>query len=317
MTTQEILSASKTKTWKIEQLLRLGKTRQAVADLVGTNYGFVQNVYKRIFPERVRIRQTIAQVINEFTLTNFEFNHKFGIEIEAFGLKKSELIEELTAAGISVYDVGYSTSNSWKIVSDASIVGENAFELVSPILQGKDGLRQLKTVSLIVKALEAKVNRTCGMHIHFDATYFNLKTFRNIFVNYSKLESEIDSFMPESRRGNSNRFCKSLTEFENNIKAISDNSTTLDGLNAINRITGNTRYLKINIQSYWRQKSIEFRQHSSTVKFEKIQNWILFLARMIEFSKHAQLETGNWNSFKRFLPNEMIQYFAKRKSELN
>ena len=46
-----ILNQNITKTAKIQQLLLLGLTRRQVADLVTNgNYGFVQNVYKKISP---------------------------------------------------------------------------------------------------------------------------------------------------------------------------------------------------------------------------------------------------------------------------
>ena len=46
---QSILNENGTKTSKIQKLLALGLTRRQVADLVaGGNYGFVQNVYKRM-----------------------------------------------------------------------------------------------------------------------------------------------------------------------------------------------------------------------------------------------------------------------------
>lgn len=322
MTTQEILNATgKTKTWKIEQLLRAGKTRQETAALMNCGYGFVQNVYKNIFPERIRNRQTIAQIIEEFTLTNFHFNHKFGVEIEAYGITRIELVAELRAAGINVQDSQYThaTTPHWKIVSDGSLTGENTFELVSPILEGEQGLRTLKTVCLIVSGLEAKLNKTCGLHIHFDARDFNLTTWKNLFINYAKLEEQIDSFMPRSRRANNNYYCRSMKfeNYESKINSVNHLQSLEAGLTELRRTTvQNERYYKLNIQSYWIHKSVEFRQHSGTTKFEKIKNWILFLARMIEFSKSAQLENGNWDSLKRFLPNEIINYYETRKNEL-
>ncbi len=46
---QSILNENGTKTSKIQKLLALGLTRRQVADLAaGGNYGFVQNVYKRM-----------------------------------------------------------------------------------------------------------------------------------------------------------------------------------------------------------------------------------------------------------------------------
>ena len=56
---QNILNENGTKTSKIQKLLSLGLTRRQVADLVANgNYGFVQNVYKRMMQG---ITQSAAQ----------------------------------------------------------------------------------------------------------------------------------------------------------------------------------------------------------------------------------------------------------------
>lgn len=205
MTQQEILNSNESKTTKIKQLFELGLTRRQVADLLNCGYGFVQNIYAATYPDRIRhTRRTFQETIEEaiWTLTEFNFIRKFGVEIEAFGIMKSELKEELKAAGIPVSE-GFRSVNmpdEWKITIDSSITGAASFELVSPILQGEAGLRQLKTVTLILKGLEAKVNKTCGLHIHLDASDFDLKTWKNLYKNYAMLEPFIDSFMPKDRK---------------------------------------------------------------------------------------------------------------------
>ena len=324
MTLQEILRQNQTKTWKIERLLELGKGRQEVADLVGVNYGFVHNVYARLFPER--IRRTNQQTRNnnqtaEFRLRDFDFNHTFGVEIEAYGIRKEEIEEELKAAGIETRNEIYNhtTKNYWKIVRDGSLQGENAFELVSLKLKGKSGLRQLKTVCLILKGLETKVNKSCGLHIHFDATEFDLKTWKRLYKNYAKLELHIDSIMAPSRRGSLNQYCRSLRvrNFERKIDEVSNLDRMESGLRKLeSNITNGNRYYKLNSQSYWIHKSVEFRQHQGTVDFNKIQNWIFFLARLIEFSKNAEVRNETWETLKSFLSEDLMSYFAGRKREL-
>lgn len=54
MTKQEILNMPATKTWKIKELLKLGLTKKEVAYEVGTNYGFVQNVFAKEYPDQIR-----------------------------------------------------------------------------------------------------------------------------------------------------------------------------------------------------------------------------------------------------------------------
>ena len=135
-----ILSQTTTKTRKIEQLLQLGLTRRQVADLVTNgNYGFVQNVYKKMLSRTV---QTIPASIQ----LDYTFTRKFGIEIEAYNCTREKLASELRSAGIDVAVEGYNhtTRNHWKLVTDSSLTGNNTFELVSPVLEGEAGLKELE-----------------------------------------------------------------------------------------------------------------------------------------------------------------------------
>ena len=57
----------------------------------------------------------------------------------------------------------------WKAERDSSIQpgpGYMAAEVVSPVLKGADGLRQLKTVCDWLNSVGAKVNRSTGFHVH-------------------------------------------------------------------------------------------------------------------------------------------------------
>ena len=99
MTRQEILESNLSKTEKMRRLFELGCTRREVSNLMNVGYGFVQNVYARTYPDRVRHR-TILDLVAEGVFT-FEFNHKFGVEIEAFGVSKQELMNALIEKGVS------------------------------------------------------------------------------------------------------------------------------------------------------------------------------------------------------------------------
>lgn len=316
MTRTEILNSNRTKTWKIQELLKLGLTRDEVAGLVGANYGFVHNVFAKLYPERIRRNRSFSTVIEEaeWTLSNFNFNHTFGVEIEAHGIDRSELAAELNEVGIQVNVEGYNhnTRNHWKVVTDGSLVGDKTFELVSPKLSGAEGLRQLKTVLIVLKGLEAKVNKTCGLHIHFDASSFNLTTWKNLYKNYAKIEKLIDGFMPTSRRSNNNYYCKSMRV--QNYEAKINGSNSLEEIER--QVTQRNRYYKLNTQSFWRHGSVEFRQHSGSVDYKKVSNWILFLARLVEYSKQAELKNETWATLNRFLPEELISYYRQRTETL-
>ena len=195
---QNILNENGTKTSKIQKLLSLGLTRRQVADLVANgNYGFVQNVYKRMMQG---ITQNAAQAATTvLPQLDYTFNRNFGIEIEAYNCTRERLARELTAAGIRVNVERYNHNDHndhWKLVTDSSLSGNNTFELVSPILHGEQGLEELEKVCWVLDLCNAKVNDSCGLHVHMDAAEFDLQTWKNLIITYKRLENVIDHFLP-------------------------------------------------------------------------------------------------------------------------
>ena len=312
MQTNEILASNETKTAKIQKLLALGLSRKEVATLMGVGYGFVQNVFARLYPERVRSRM-VEQVIAEF---NFRFTRSFGVELEMFGVERARLASELLAAGIECRDEYYnhSTRPYWKIVNDGSVRGENALELVSPILQGEAGLAELRKVCEILKRLGGRINSSAGFHVHNDVRDIgeDIVVWRNLFHNYATLEPLIDGFMPASRRADNNTYCRSMRVAGWASKIA--NATDLRGMEMA--VTRANRYFKLNVQAFWRHKTAEFRQHSGTIEFEKIANWVLFTSRLIEFSKTQRVNAGTFEEAARFASPEMLAFFRRRTQQL-
>ncbi|PWK27006.1 putative amidoligase enzyme [Arcicella aurantiaca] len=355
MTVEEILAQSRTKTWKIQQLILLGKTRNEIAALqVLGAYGAIQNVYAAMqrngqLPSRTTPqaspRQTSSQIISRNvqrisrdasapatptttptvaipppqTATNQPqrenagnlisvignrqlkpVTEKFGIEIEAFNVTRPTLRDALVNMGIAceVEDYNHRTRPQWKLVTDGSLQGTNPFELVSPILVGQDGLFQLKKVCTVLQMQNARVNNSCGLHVHFDASQITFPILQNILINYMNFEEEIDSFLPHSRRNNS------YTQSIKNHRTAVENARTMQGL--ISAFDG--RYYKVNLQSYSRHNTIEFRQHSGTVEYEKIENWVIFLHNLIEYSKNYKFprSEANFEGLKKL--NQKVVY---------
>ncbi|MDR1553056.1 MAG: amidoligase family protein [Prevotellaceae bacterium] len=208
--------------------------------------------------------------------------YTFGVEIECFNVDKERFISLATSKKIKIEAQRYNhdTQQVYKVVSDASIVGEKAIECVSPVLKGKKGLNSLKKVCDCLREAGAKVNKSTGLHIHVGLDNIDFETYKNIFINYAMLEGAIDSFMSESRRGNNNRYCKSLE----NYLFYSQNVTPQNHDDIMEAFHGD-RYCKVNPCSYARHKTIEFRQHQGTTDFEKINNWLNFLMKLIDYSK--------------------------------
>lgn len=309
---RNILAQDTTKTSKIRQLLLLGMTRREIADLLTNgNYGFVHNVYKKmlqdglienIWNSAIETRQTVR--------LDYTFTHKFGVEIEAYNCSMSRLADELREAGIHVTVEGYNhtTRNHWKLVTDRSLQGNDTFELVSPILAGEAGLKELEKVCWVLDLCNVKVNDSCGLHVHLDAADFNMNTWRNLALSYKHLENLIDAFMPGTRRNN--RYCKSLNHVsDERIKSAG----TIDDLRDV---FDRDRYHKVNFEAYSRHKTVEFRQHSGTTNFTKMENWILFLNGLITFAKQDNLSGRNTLESLPFLDEKQKLYFKIRTKKL-
>lgn len=195
---RSILAQETTKTSKIRQLFLLGVPRAEIARMVTNgNYGFVVNALRRMNEREDGLNTHQATAVLDYT-----FNRKFGIEIEAYNCSRERLARELREAGIEVTVEGYNhtTRPHWKLVTDSSLNGNDTFELVSPILVGEAGLRELEKVCWVLDLCDVKVNESCGLHVHIDAAGFSMATWRNLALSYKHLEPVIDRFMPASRR---------------------------------------------------------------------------------------------------------------------
>jgi hypothetical protein len=111
--------------------------------------------------------QTQAQSSKAHTYT-------WGIEIECF--LPAAKVQEL---GIEIggYHSGrplpHPFPQGWTAERDGSLhtsrPGYVSVEIVSPVLQGAEGIEQVRQVATILHSLQATVNRSCGMHVHVGA----------------------------------------------------------------------------------------------------------------------------------------------------
>jgi len=275
----------------------------------------------------VNYKETIDMKKNE----GFNQNRTFGVEIEFF-LKEGDrqqaidkVLRALSDNGIQAQWEGYThrTTRHWKLVYDSSVRYEG-LEIVSPILKGTEGLAEMKLVTNALNEAGAKVDRSCGIHVHHDATDFTLKSFKNIYGMYARYEDTIDSMVSNSRRGYNNNMCKSP----------STNLEILKTATSVDEIIGSIyhdRYVKLNCQSFRRHGTIEFRQHQGTTSFEKLQAWVVLTQMMVERSVNStiQLKPGadDYFNFKKIIRGyawmgsdeiqvESVKYMGKRIKEL-
>lgn len=232
-------------------------------------------------------------------------NKLIGLEIEFYGVHFQRVVNKLKTAGINVEWMGYThqTTTGWKLVYDVSVnptdcgTPRGGLELVSPPLNAEDMERQLKIVTATLDNIGAKVDKTCGVHVHHEIDDLKFKNIQNIYSLYYRHQNGIEEFMPKSRRNS--RWCRRLDR---------DLVEDINNSNSIREIQLKTRdrYKCINFTSYVKYGTIEFRQHSGSTDFDKIWNWIMITQAVV----HSAKEYGN-KTIKLDLPasyNETMQF---------
>lgn len=232
--------------------------------------------------------------------TKFNQDRTFGIEIEFFCPSMYAMQQALTEAGVNTRSEGYhhETRPYWKLVSDASLRGMrmDSCELVSPVLKGTEGLAEVKKAMKVLLANGAKVNTSCGLHVHWNVRDYTGADVKDLLTLYIKFEEVIDSLVAPSRRGDVNEYSYSLRrlghEWVNRLGHDSETATSIaEGFTNGNRDRyTSTRYRKVNLASYFMYKTIEFRQHQGTVDWEKALNWIVFTQALVEKAKRTNVK---------------------------
>jgi len=166
-----------------------------------------------------------------------------------------------------------------------------------------------------------------GIHVHIGCRDLDSRSAVNVLKLYQKHEQEIDSVMAPSRRGVSggNGYAKSnlrdILFAEGRLTDRWDGQSTGDSvakrtlqyywerLNKfiveddydnrfvnIGRIARwqmrndghQGRYRKVNFCSYLDYRTIEFRQHGSSIDYEKIGTWVAFLGNLVDRAAKAK-----------------------------
>ena len=130
-----------------------------------------------------------------------------------------------------------------------------------------------------------KINATCGLHVHWGVSDWKIKNFRNLYKRYCKFENAIDSVMPNSRRANNGQYCMSVVDRFGGLGLDTDLSFyEIDKCNSARKLANmiSTRYVKLNIESFWTHGTIEFRHHSGSFDLEKITAWLFLTGSMVK-----------------------------------
>lgn len=214
-------------------------------------------------------------------------NRKFGVEIEFIGNINiaQEALEALGVECVYEHENTKQTYSKWKFTQEASV--HRGGELVSPVLSGVDGFRQIEIACQALQQAECSVNNSCGLHVHVDGSDLSVKEAVNLLRRYADSEQRIDTVMPRKRRESHNQWSQSLRILD---AQKYEQMLQQSDISNVGYLVPGGKYNKVNLASYSRQKTIEFRHHSGTLSADKIINWVRFCVNFLENSKETDYE---------------------------
>lgn len=229
---------------------------------------------------------------------------RFGVEIEMTGITREKAAEVTAAyfgtrsnyigAGYDTYGALDQQGRQWKFMSDASIdaekkegnrrvVASNEYrtEMVTPICR-YDDIVAIQEIIRELKKHGAITNKSCGIHVHVDASPFDARTLRNITNIMASKEDLIYKALKVSV-ARENQYCRKV-EYRFLEELNQKKPRTLEGVERIwydgdsrrSEHYDNSRYHCLNLHSVFQKGTIEFRLFNGTLHAGKIKAYIQF-----------------------------------------
>lgn len=264
----------------------------------------------------LRMMQELYKVSNNHRPNEGDKGKWIGVEIECFVPGHQEYDEDADeyqdVDETDTYDIikRQVVKDKIKYVSmkgDSSIdPDDDHIGIEFTVLTKIDDLSNLEKLCKLLDKIGAKVNSTCGLHIHLDQReVFKKNTALRDNPNGKELSARLmrlnqalpllTATVPKSRRNN--RYCSTSRS----------------------RMRNSDRYMAINTQALSKFGTLEVRLHSATINFTKIANWIKLchgISRCTKIKNGAnhvitsieQLKT----KYMTDMPLDMVTYFTQR-----
>lgn len=223
---------------------------------------------------------------------------RFGLELEFTGISRKEAAEAIarTINGNNYYryeggcykacKITGPDGRNWTVERDGSIITERGgeqCEFVTPICNYDDIPLVQKCVRALRKA-GARVNSSCGIHIHVDGANHTAKSLRNLLYTMRAKEDLLFKAVG-TQRSRLGRWCKPIDdELIGTIKKIRklDEEKLADAwyetyasrYESRDAHYNDSRYHALNLHSFWTKGSIEFRLFEATLHAGEIRAYI-------------------------------------------
>jgi hypothetical protein len=222
-----------------------------------------------------------------------KYKNLCGVEIECLN---DELLDEC-------FDFDDLVKYQFSQVYDGSLDQGSGVEFVSNAFNGDCLLFNIRKFCDELNKRSYYVDRSCGLHIHI-AINKRLEFIKKVYAFYSIFEDMFFRMLPKSRQ--SNLYCYKFSRIYpnitlDNIKACTKSlefqkllydSKSWSAIKSLKKDKYNRRrYGWINFHSLFYRGTLEIRNHSGSINYDKIKNWLLIHLRVLNFIKHLSFET--------------------------
>ena len=249
----------------------------------------------------------------------------FGVEIELTGITRAEAAEALAAyfettpqRSYDNYDSWYvpdREGKQWRIMSDGSIRAEwnddghyrrttdpeYRVEMVTPKLT-YDEMEKFQECVRRIRQAGGKVNDSCGMHVHVDASNHNRQSLKNLLsIMYSKEDLLFKALKTDPARAH--RWCQRVREpMLQRARRLSNEPTTdltqleniwYEGCISAHEHYNWTRYYALNLHSVFYRGTIEWRCFNSTLHAGRAKAYVNLCLAMSAQAIIAQQRQGH------------------------
>ena len=230
----------------------------------------------------------------------------FGVEVEMTGITREQAAQALAdhfgtipqhkGGTYDTWVIKDPENKEWKLMSDSSIRGERKtldgyeqtgdwrywVEMVSPKLSYAE-LPKFQECVRQVRHAGAKVNRSCGLHVHVDAANHNRQSLKNLLsIMYAKEDILFKALQVDPAR--MGKYCQKVREpMLRQARTLSAEETKdLTQLESIwyegNVSAGEhynwTRYYALNLHSVFYRGTVEWRCFNSTLHAGRAKAYI-------------------------------------------
>lgn len=205
------------------------------------------------------------------------------------------------------------------LVQDGSLSDEG-FEITTAPARGHEFLDQIKEITNDLAVADAKITRSCGLHVHVDARDLKFYEIRKILNYYAAIEPALYAILPKWRRNskycvpNGKRFAgiqlNKHKKLRHDVHKVCYQTTNMQELpDRKKHKYDDARYFGFNLHSWFYRGTIEFRHFGGSIECRKITNWARLCCAIIEYSafaKDSDIDNLNYDEPAKNLEKAML-----------